>query len=368
VRLTSQHLLDALSTVIDPDFKKDLVSLQMIRDIEIAGDRVKFRLVLTTPSCPMKDFLRNSCLRAIAEKLGEHIEVEIKMDAEVTSRVEKQEWLPGVKNTIAVVAGKGGVGKSTVAANLSLALQQSGAKIGLLDADIYGPSVPVMFGLKKAKPAVKKEGEKFKILPIEKFGIKLLSIGFLIDEAQAVVWRGPMVSSAIKQFISDCDWGELDYLIIDLPPGTGDVLLTLSQLIALTGAVVVTTPQDVAIEDVRKAVSMLQLPQINVPILGVVENMSWFSPAELPDNKYFIFGNGGGKLLAEELGVPLLAQLPLLLGIREGGDAGMPGIVRMNIDEQIWLRQMGDNIARQIAIRNAGLLPDLAVQANYILS
>ncbi len=362
---TTEQILSALSNVIDPDFKKDLVTLNMIRDVKPSNNQVQFRLVLTTPSCPLKDYLKKSCIDAIHNHIDSTIVVDIIMDAEVTGNKGTVQLLPGVKNIIAVASGKGGVGKSTIAANLAIALGNSGAKVGLLDADIYGPSLPTMFGLTHAKPNVIKEGDKYKILPIEKFGIKLLSIGFLVESSQAVVWRGPMVSSAVKQFLSDCEWGELDYLILDLPPGTGDIHLTLTSLIPISGAVIVTTPQEVALSDVRKAVSMFTLPQINVPLLGIVENMAWFTPIELPNNKYFIFGNGGGKALAEDLGIPILAQIPIIMGIREAGDDGIPAMLKLDGTAKEHLVSMGENIARQMAVRNAGLLPDLSVNDQY---
>jgi ATP-binding protein involved in chromosome partitioning len=247
------------------------------------------------------------------------------------------------------------VGKSTVAANLALALAEGGASVGLMDADIYGPSVPIMFGVRGERPLIKKEGEKGIIIPLEKFGIKLMSIGLLVEEKQAIVWRGPMASSAIRQFVADVDWGNLDYLVIDMPPGTGDIHLTLVQTVPVTGAIVVTTPQPVALADAKKAIAMFAQPQIKVPVIGLVENMSWFTPAELPENKYYIFGKGGGKRLAEEFEVPFLGQIPLVQGIREGGDMGIPVMVS---DDEVTRKAFMDfagNAVRSVAMRNANV-------------
>jgi len=260
--------------------------------------------------------------------------------------------LTGVKNIIAIASGKGGVGKSTVTTNLAVALAQSGAKVGLIDADIFGPSIPVMFNCEREQPEVKVINGKNIIVPLEQYGVKLISIGFLTPPESAVVWRGPMASSALKQFITDADWGELDYLLIDLPPGTSDIHLTLVQTVPVTGAVIVTTPQKVALADAMKGLSMFKQPQINVPVLGVVENMAYFTPEELPDNKYFIFGKDGGKTLADKFDVPLLGQIPLVQSIRESGDSGLPAVLKEGITATAF-RDLAENLARQVAIRNA---------------
>jgi ATP-binding protein involved in chromosome partitioning len=253
------------------------------------------------------------------------------------------------------VSGKGGVGKSTVAANLALALSEGGAKVGLMDADIYGPSQHIMFGIRGERPMMKDNGEKGLIIPIEKFGIKIMSIGLLIDEKQAVVWRGPMVSSAIRQFVSDVDWGELDYLIIDMPPGTGDIHLTIVQTVPVTGVIVVTTPQVVALADAKKGIAMFGQAQLKVPVIGLVENMSYFTPAELPDNKYYIFGKDGGKNLADEFDIPFLGQIPLVQSIREGGDIGVPLMVSDDSITRKAFEEFAGNAARGIAMRNANM-------------
>lgn len=356
-------ILKALSNVQEPDLGKDLVTLNMIKDLQIDGNKVSFTIELTTPACPMKEFMKNACVNAIHLMVNKEAEVDVKFTSKTTSnRNSSTNVLPGVKNIIAVVSGKGGVGKSTVSANLAIALSNGGAKVGLMDADIYGPSQHIMYGVRGERPMMRDNNGKGMIVPIERFGIKMMSIGLLIDEKQAVVWRGPMVSSAIRQFVTDVDWGELDYLIIDMPPGTGDIHLTIVQTVPVTGVVVVTTPQTVALADARKGIAMFSQTQMNVPVLGLVENMSYFTPAELPDNKYYIFGKEGGKYLAEEFDIPLLGQIPLVQSIREGGDNGVP--VMMS-DDQITRKafvELGGNVARSVARRNANLAPTAVQQ------
>ncbi|MFM7485810.1 MAG: Mrp/NBP35 family ATP-binding protein, partial [Cytophagales bacterium] len=303
---SKEQIITALSTVNDPDIKRDLVSLGMIKDVVVNDQIISFTVVLTTPACPLKEKIKKDCEEAIKNALGQNIKVDIRMTATVTTGRENAPLLPGVKNIIAVGSGKGGVGKSTVTTNLAVALAQAGAKVGLIDADIYGPSIPVMFNCEYEQPEVKNINGKNVIQPLQQYGVKLISIGFLTPPDSAVVWRGPMASSALKQFISDAEWGELDYLLIDLPPGTSDIHLTLVQTVPVTGAVIVTTPQKVALADAVKAVAMFKQPAINVPVLGIVENMAFFTPEELPDNKYYIFGKDGGKNLSEKYAVPFL--------------------------------------------------------------
>ena len=323
--MTNEAIMQALSNVQEPDLGKDLVTLNMVKDVAINGNDVSFTVVLTTPACPMKDMIMNACINAIKLLVNKEANVTVNFTSNTsTNRMDPKTILGGVKNIIAVVSGKGGVGKSTVSANLALAIAESGAKVGLMDADIYGPSQHIMFGIRGERPLMKENGGKGLIVPIEKFGIKVMSIGLLIDEKQAVVWRGPMVSSAIRQFVTDVDWGELDYLIIDMPPGTGDIHLTMIQTVPVTGVIVVTTPQLVALADAKKGIAMFGQAQLKVPVIGMVENMSYFTPAELPDNKYYIFGKNGGKNLAEEFDIPFLGQIPLVQSIREGGDLGIP--------------------------------------------
>jgi len=346
--ITEEKVLAALSHVDDPDLKKDLVTLGMIQQLKIA-DTISFDLVLTTPACPMKDMMVNACKTAIRMMVDPNIAVEIKVTSQVSSTRSEDTVLPGVKNVIAVGSGKGGVGKSTVAVSLALALRQSGASVGLLDADIYGPSIPTMFGVKEAQPMVQRDGKQW-IVPIEKQGIKLLSIGFMAAPDQAIVWRGPMISSAFRQFVNDTEWGELDYLIIDLPPGTGDVQITLSQMVPLTGLVLVTTPQEVAMADARRAVSMFKMPSIAKPILGVVENMSYFVPDDMPDKKYYIFGQGGGKKLAEETGIDFLGELPLIQDYMAMADEG-----RINAESDVFkpYLALAAEVARRVSIVNS---------------
>ena len=354
--ITKEKVLEALSYVEDPDLKKDLVTLNMIRDIQIDGKNVSFTVMLTTPACPLKALIEKACLNAIIHYVDADAVVNIKMSSEVTSKKgEQKKALPFVKNIIAVASVKGGVGKSTVAVNLAIALAQKGAKVGLVDADIYGPSAPVMLGLANDRPFVKDIGGKTYMVPIEQYGIKVLSIGFMVDPAQAVVWRGPMASKALSQLFSDADWGELDYMIVDLPPGTGDIHLTLVQEVPVSGAVIVSTPQEVALADARKGIAMFKMPSVNVPILGLVENMAYFTPAELPDNKYYIFGQGGCRKLAAEMNVELLAEIPLVQSIRESGDDGMPAVMHVDSPAAKAFVQLAENMAQQLAMVNAGM-------------
>jgi len=353
-------ILKALSTVQEPDLKKDLVTLNMIQDIEINGNEVAFKVVLTTPACPLKEKIEKDCIDAIHQLVSETAIVKIEMTANVTSNRADKLTLPNVKNIIAVASGKGGVGKSSVSSNLAIALSRMGAKVGLLDADIHGPSVPMMFGVMNEQPLMREVDGKQLMVPIEKFGVKLLSIGFLIKPEQAVVWRGPMVSSALRQFINDTDWGDLDYLILDLPPGTGDIHLTMLQVVPLTGVVMVTTPQAVALADAYKAATMFGMTPVKVPILGVVENMAYFTPAELPDNKYHIFGHGGGKTMANELQVPFLGEVPIFMGIREGGDAGAPGATVDGSPAQKVFFGVAEKVAQQVAVQNSLPKPEPA--------
>lgn len=352
--ISDKEVLAALSTVIDPDFKKDLVSLGMIKDLRIDGLDIYFTIELTTPACPLKDQLEGDSRKAIREMVSDTAVVHIEFSSRVTTlRDFRSEVLPGVKNIIAVASGKGGVGKSTVSVNLALALLRKGAKVGLIDADIHGPSVPTMLGLKGQKPGLELVGEKHKIIPLEYKGLKVMSIGFLIDDRQAVVWRGPMVTSALRQFITDVLWGDLDYLVIDMPPGTGDVQLTLSQTVPVTGAVIVTTPQEVALADARKAVAMFKLDSIKIPVVGVIENMACFTPAELPQNKYYIFGRDGGKVLAEESGVAFLGEIPLVQAIREGGDMGIPAVLDVESPVAVAFENVASEVARNVVLINA---------------
>lgn len=352
--MTKEQVLQALSNVQEPDLGKDLVTLNMIKDIVIDGNKVSFTIVLTTPACPMKDMMGRAATNAIELLVNKDAVVIVNFTSNTSSnRKDPKSVLPNVKNIIAVVSGKGGVGKSTVSANLAIALAQGGAKVGLMDADIYGPSVPMMFGVRGERPKMQDVDGKGMIVPMEKFGIKFMSIGLLVNEKDAIVWRGPMASSAIKQFVTDVLWGDLDYLVIDMPPGTGDIHLTLVQTVPVTGAIVVTTPQDIALADAKKAVAMFGQAQIKVPIIGLVENMAYFTPAELPDNKYYIFGKDGGKRLADEFELNFLGQIPLVQSIREGGDYGTPVMAGDEAITKKAFQDFASAAVRSIAMRNA---------------
>ncbi|MBR08170.1 MAG: MRP family ATP-binding protein [Rickettsiales bacterium] len=353
MEVNRDNILLALSEVHDPDLKKDLVSLNMIQNVQTTGGIIKFTVMLTTPACPLKEIIRKDCEKAIVKHFGE-VEMDIEMSSNVTSIRDNTPLLPGVKNIIAVASGKGGVGKSTVAANLAVALAKTGAEVGLIDADIFGPSVPTMFNCEHEQPSVSQVNGQNKILPIQQYGVKLMSIGFLAPPDNAVVWRGPMASSALKQFLSDTVWGDLDYLLIDLPPGTSDIHLTLVQSVPVTGAVIVTTPQKVALADAQKGIGMFKQPQINVPILGIIENMAYFTPEELPNNKYYIFGENGGKNLADKHNVPLIGQVPIVQGIRESGDSGYPAVLKDDVTAEAF-KTLAESVAQQVAIRNANL-------------
>jgi ATP-binding protein involved in chromosome partitioning len=345
--ITEEDVLKALSRVKDPELDKDLVSLGMIRQIAISGGSIRIGVELTTPACPLKETIHKDIAREVA-RLDSAVKVEIDWSARVRESVRSAMQLPGVRNTIAVGAGKGGVGKSTIAVLAALGMQREGAKVGLMDADVYGPSIPKLLGLEESRPALRGD----LLVPIEAHGIKVMSIGFLVDPDKAVIWRGPMVHGVVKQFLEKVDWGELDYLIIDLPPGTGDVPLTLSQTIPMTGAVVVCTPQDVALLDAIKALRMYQ--QLNVDILGIVENMSYFVAPDT-GREYDLFGRGGARKAAERVGVPFLGEIPINIGIRVAGDAGTPAA---NFDKTDATTREGimafvRNMAAQVSLKNA---------------
>lgn len=346
--ITHSAVLAALSQVEDPDLKKDLVTLNMIRGLTIDGRRVAFTLVLTTPACPLKDMIKNACITAIKTLVSPEADVDVTVTAE--TRGADSGRFADVKNVVAVVSGKGGVGKSTVAANLAVGLAQAGAQVGLLDADLYGPSVPIMFNLRGQQPLIRSDNGKDRMVPFVRYGVRVMSIGFLVPEEQAVVWRGPMISKALQQLAFDSDWGALDYLIVDLPPGTGDIHITLAQQFQPRGVVVVTTPQPVALADARKAAAMFRMPGVAAPILGVVENMAFFVPPDMPDKTYYIFGSGGGKTLADELGVPLLAQIPITETVRSGGDTGRPVALAAKSPEGAAFVELAGNVARALAV------------------
>lgn len=364
--ITNEKVLEALSNVIEPDLGKDLVTLNMIEDVKVEGNNVSFTVVLTTPACPMKDLIHNACVNAIKHFVSQEAEVTVNMTSRVTSkRGTERPVLPGVKNIIAIASGKGGVGKSTVAANLAVALAQQGASVGLVDADIYGPSIPIMFDVEHERPFVREVDGRNLIVPVESYGVKLLSIGFFADTTQAIAWRGPMATKALNQMFADADWGQLDYLLVDLPPGTGDIHLSLVSGVPVTGAVIVSTPQRVALADAQKGVAMFQLPQVNVPVLGIVENMAYFTPDELPNNKYYIFGQGGARSLADKLEVAFLGEIPLVQSIREAGDAGRPAVLQEGTATAKAFEQLAKSVAQQIAIRNANEAPTERLKQAY---
>lgn len=351
---TKEDILKALSHVEEPDLKKDLVTLNMIEDIKINDKEVSFSVILTTPACPLKELIHNACVNAIHHFVDKEAVVKINMTSRVTQKLDGKSF-PNIKNVILVASGKGGVGKSTVAVNLAIGLSKQGAKVGLIDADIYGPSIPMMFKLEGARPNAEKDGDKVKLMPLEKYGVKLLSIGFFTEPGQAIPWRGPMVTSALRQMFMDANWGELDYLIVDTPPGTGDVHITLAQNFPVTGAVIVTTPQNVALADTRKGISMFKMDAIKVPILGVVENMSYFIPEEFPDHKYFLFGKEGGRKLAEQFEIPFLGEIPLVQAVGEAGEQGEPIILKDEHPMANSFASISSNVAQQVAILNAGM-------------
>jgi ATP-binding protein involved in chromosome partitioning len=351
MKITNEDVLNALSHVEEPDLKKDLVTLKMVEDVKVDGLNIAFTIILTTPACPLKDMIRNACVNAVKHFVHKDAIVEVHMTSRVTTNSSPK--LNNIKNIILVSSGKGGVGKSTIAVNLALALKAKGAQVGLLDADISGPSVPIMLDVENAKPKAFKEGEKTRMFPVEQYGIKVLSIGFFTQPGQPIPWRGPMASTAVKQLFNDADWGELDYLVVDMPPGTGDIHITIAQGYNISGAVIVTTPQKVALADTAKGIGMFKMSSINVPVLGIVENMAYFTPKELPDNKYYIFGKNGAKLLSEQFDAPILAQIPLTLGLAEYGDSGKPVMLEEENDLKETFLHLAEKVAQQIAIHNA---------------
>ncbi|MDD3079619.1 MAG: Mrp/NBP35 family ATP-binding protein [Paludibacter sp.] len=358
-------VLDALAHVRYPGTGADIVSSGMVQDnIRINGNKVSFSIIFEKPNDPFAKSVIKAAEQAILTYIGEDVDIKGNITVEMKQAPQPKvaAILPGVKNIIAVFSGKGGVGKSTIASNLAIALADQGYKVGLLDADIYGPSMPKMFGVEDARPLMGEIDGRQLIIPIEKYGVKMLSIGFFVDPENALVWRGSMASNALKQLITDADWGELDYFVMDLPPGTGDIQLTLVQTLGITGAIVITTPQDVALADARKGINMFIGEKVNVPVLGLVENMAWFTPAELPENKYYIFGKDGGKRLAEEMNVPLLGQIPLVQSIREHGDAGKP----IAYDEDSMMasafRSLAEKVAERVNYRNENLDPTHKVE------
>ena len=369
MKLTKEVVIAALQNINLPNEKRNIVECGAIKNIQLFGSDVELDVEIKNPTLQYKKKVEVDCLKAIHDHAYEKSKV--KVNFIVNAPVKEKEGkikgnpIPGVKNIIAVSSGKGGVGKSTIAANLAVGLSDLGYKVGVIDADIYGPSMPIMFGLEGETPNTVNVDGKSKIKPLESFGVKLLSIGFFAQSQQAVVWRGPMASKALNQLLWDTHWGELDYLVVDLPPGTGDIHLSLVQSIPLTGAVVISTPQHIALADAQKGVNMFRMESIDVPVLGMVENMSYFTPEELPDNKYYIFGKEGAKGLAEQMDIDLLAEIPIVQSIREAADAGRPAILQGATPIAIELLNMAKNVVASIEKRNVALPPTSAVQTTH---
>ena len=359
--VTPKNITDILRNIIFPGSKDNVVDLEMVQEIRTAGSRITFTLVFQRDDDPNIQVVSQACAVEIEKTLG--TEYDITITPKGIHRM-KAPVLPGVKNIIAIASGKGGVGKSTIAVNLAVALAKTGAKVGLIDADIFGPSIPLMFGEEEAHPLIEKVDGRDMIVPIEKFGVKILSIGFFGNKENALIWRGPVASNAIKQLIVQGLWEELDYMLIDLPPGTSDIHLTIVQTLPVTGSVIVTTPQDVALADVIKGVSMFKSKSIEVPVLGIVENMSWFTPAELPDSRYYIFGQDGGKNLAEKMGLPLLGQVPLVMSIREGGDSGLPAALEDETATGQAFEKLAEEVIIQLEHRNIYFSPTVKVKVS----
>ena len=365
MKLSPEKVLEVLKNVNHPSARTDIVSLDMVQDIQTDENKISFSLSYSKPNDPFAGSVKKACIKIIESMIGKGIEVVINDKFPVRKLLPEYAGLKDVKNIIAVASGKGGVGKSTIAINLAVALAHTGAKVALLDADVYGPSVPKMTGEENFKPAMIDYHGKEHIEPLEKFGIKIQSIGFFVNPEEALVWRGPMATSALKQIITQTAWGELDFLIIDLPPGTGDIHLTIVQEMPVTGAVIVSTPQNVALADVIKGISMFRSEKINVPVLGLVENMAWFTPAELPENKYYIFGKEGCKRLAEELKIPLLGQIPLVQSICESGDNGKPTAMNPFSIEGKAFANLAENVLAELEKRNSQLPPTKKVEITH---
>jgi len=366
MKLTKEQIEKALAHITLPNEKEDIVKSGAVKNIQIFGTEVALDVEIKNPTLQYKKKVEVDCMKAIHDHAFEKAAVKVNLivNAPVKEKENKIKGnpIPGVKNIIAVSSGKGGVGKSTIAANLAVGLSDLGYKVGVIDADIYGPSMPIMFGLEGAAPTTVDVDGKSKIKPLVSYGVKLLSIGFFAQSQQAVVWRGPMASKALNQLLWDTHWGELDYLVVDLPPGTGDIHLSLVQSIPLTGAVVVSTPQNIALADARKGVNMFRMDSIDVPVLGMVENMAYFTPDDLPDKKYYIFGKEGAKGLAEEMGIDLLAEIPIVQSVREAADAGRPAVLQGATPIAIELLNMAKNVVAAIEKRNTTLAPTKAVE------
>ena len=364
MKINSETIIESLKKVIEPDLGKDIISLGLVTDIKVMENKVSFSVQMKNAAMHARKRMQQACEFAIERSIGKNYSIEVNVQA-MKKAEASQSVLPNIKNTIAVVSGKGGVGKSTVSANLAVGLAKKGFNVGVVDADIYGPSMPIMFDVLHYRPISREINKKQVIVPAENYGVKILSIGFFAELDEAVVWRGPMAVKALKQLIFDADWGELDYLIIDTPPGTGDVHLSIVQSLPLTGAVVVTTPQPVALADAKKAVAMLKMDNIKVPVLGLVENMSWFTPKNHPEEKYFIFGEDGGENLAKSLSLELLGKVPLVESIRQSGDVGRPAVLQQETIVEKYYNDLCDKLILNIEERNAKLDPTKVVGVEY---
>ncbi len=368
MKLNKEDILKALENITVPGEGQNMVESGAVKNVITFGDEVIVDITIQNPSLQAKKRTEVDILKTIHEKVYEKAKITVNLKVEAPAQgkdkpnVIKGKPIAGIQNIVAVASGKGGVGKSTVTANLAVTLAKMGFKVGVLDADIYGPSIPIMFDVANEKPlAVNIEG-KSKMKPVENYGVKVLSIGFFTQPDQAVVWRGPMAAKALNQMIFDAHWGELDFLLLDLPPGTGDIHLSIMQSLPITGAVVVSTPQNVALADARKGVAMFQQESIDVPVLGIIENMAYFTPAELPDNKYFIFGKGGAKYLSEDLKVPFLGELPLVQSIREAGDVGRPAALQTETPLEEAFEKITQNVVQEVVRRNNNLPPTEAIK------
>jgi len=362
MEIQKERILEVLTQIHHPETKESIVSMGMVQDIQYREDDLWISLQFSRPNDPFINSIKKACLRAIDNAFGEHTLKKEHIQVLVPEAPVQPEVLPNVENIVAIASGKGGVGKSTVAANLAVALAKAGYRVGLIDADVYGPSIPKMFNIEGERPSARTEDGTEWIIPIEKYGVKLLSVGLFVKPEDALIWRGPMATSALKQLISQGDWGSLDYLLIDLPPGTGDVHLTMVQEVPVTGVVIVSTPQEVALADVIKGINMFAGEKINVPVLGIIENMSWFTPEELPKNKYYIFGKEGCKKLAEKYGIPLLGQVPIVQGIRESGDSGEPVALYPEKASGKAFHHLAQSVEKAIETRNAKLEPTKKVE------
>lgn len=367
MKIKKQEVLDALATISVAGAGQNMVESGAVKNVIVFADEVVVDLLLTTPAMHIKKRAEADVIKTIQEKISPEAKVQVNIKVEAPAQPQKPNMIkgkpiPGIQNIIAVASGKGGVGKSTVTANIAVSLQKMGFKVGVLDADIYGPSIPIMFDVADERPLSINVDGKSKMRPVESYGVKILSIGFFTQPNQAVIWRGPMAAKALNQLIFDAAWGELDFMLIDLPPGTGDIHLSIMQSLPITGAVVVSTPQNVALADARKGVAMFQQENIDVPVLGIVENMAYFTPAELPQNKYYIFGDSGAKHLAEDLQVPLLGEIPLVQGIREAGDVGRPAALQTETATEEAFESLTRNVVEQTVKRNENLPPTEAIK------